>query len=116
MYRIKYFGLVLLLLVSCSSVEEKRTTLAGKYTWGHEVNTIQLCGSDLVFWVQAKNEIYWLLREFHQSNTMKPYESVFIRFIGSENGKAEDGFAADYDGLYKIESVNDMQAEIPKDC
>ena len=42
-------GLVVpwVLLIACAP------ELRGRYTWGHEVNTMQLCDSDQVYWVRC---------------------------------------------------------------
>lgn len=112
----KYLIISTLLLVSYFTLNIDRQTIEGKYTWGNEVNTIQLCDSDAAYWVVATKQVYDKLREFHKLNTSEPYESVFIKFSGDPAGIAIDGFAKNYDGLFKVKSVKDMQVKVPKNC
>ena len=103
-------------LASCATADVDSEVFEARYTWGHEVNTVQLCGSESIYWVETSTEIYNQLREFHASNTSAPYESVFIRFSGVSAGEASDGFAERYDGVFKIENVTELRRELPGGC
>ena len=41
----------------------------------------------------------------------KPYEQVFVSFRGHQLEKASEGFAADYDGQFKVTEVVTMQKD-----
>ena len=105
-------GLVIVwvLLTACTPV------LRGRYTWGHEVRTIQLCDSRDVYWVRCEPSLADQLRVFVETHTHRPYTPVYIEFQGHLLDQQPDGFAADYDGIFRLEHISSMQVNIPHDC
>lgn len=103
---------------SCASVKGA-VVYRGNYYWGHEVETFDPCGSEQSFWVIGSDAVLQPLREETKklSTTRgKPYQPIYVEIIAVSEGKAEDGFAADYDGVYRITSVKISSASIPSDC
>lgn len=91
----------------------------GNYYWGHEVETFHPCESENSYWVIGKSSVLQPLRD--ESNKLssalgKPYQPVYVEIFAVLEAKAEDGFAADYDGVYRVTSVKKYNAVIPSDC
>jgi len=92
-------------LAACTAPGQNDFAFDGHYTWGHEVRSFQPCGSDQVYWVKTSPEIQKELLEYHQANTSKPYEAAYIEFEGQILNDELTGFARDYDGLIRINSI-----------
>ena len=93
--------------------------MAGHYTYGHEVNVFQPCGSPLVYWVHGPDDIMSELKAAHESITTAPYESIYVRLsgeIGELPPEYRDGFAVDYDGLLTVRAVFDTRSKLDSDC
>jgi len=90
--------------------------LRGRYTWGHEVNTIQFCGSTDIYWVRCDRATAARLRAFVEQHTDHPYTPVYVEFRGQLLDERPDGFAADYGGVFRLEDVLSIQANVPDDC
>lgn len=56
MSSMKYLIAMVLILTSCSTENINSQILEAKYTCGHEVHTVQLCGSKVVYWVESSKE------------------------------------------------------------
>ena len=71
-------GLVVpwVLLTACAPVQR------GRYTWGHEVNTIQRCDTNEIYWVRCERPLADRLRAFVENNTDHPYTAIYIEFRG----------------------------------
>jgi len=90
--------------------------LRGRYSWGHEVNTLQLCDSDQVYWVRCDRPLAARLRAFVEEHTDRPYTPVYIEVNGHLLDEQPDGFAADYDGIFYLKDVLRMTADVPANC
>ena len=106
--------LCLFTLAACSG--QGASDFLGRYIWGHEVRSFQPCDSKQVFWVKTSPDIQKELTSFHQANTSKPYEAIYIEFEGALIDEEPTGFALDYDGLILIDKLVLQQAEIPPSC
>ena len=42
--------------------------------------------------------------------------AVYVEVSGVAQGKATDGFAADYEGVYRFVSVQAVNSQSPADC
>ena len=93
--------------------------LRGHYYWGHEVESFSPCGSKQSFWVVGDSTLLKPLRdratELSQAKG-KPYQPVYVEVSGVSEGKANDGFAADYDGVYRFTAVHTINSSSPSDC
>ncbi|QSX77944.1 hypothetical protein [Agrilutibacter solisilvae] len=93
--------------------------LRGHYTWGAEVETFRPCGSTQSFWVIGDKVLLQPLRDRSAALAKtrgKPYQPVYIEASGASEGKATDGFAADYDGVYRLAAVQAAKDVSPADC
>lgn len=88
----------------------------GHYVYGGEVETFQPCGSDRVYWVRGPVKILGELRESHRELTDRPYQEIYVEMTGAMGPKASDGFPAQYDGQFLIESVAITRAATADDC
>ena len=105
------------MLSSCASVDPPQ--LRGHYYWGHEVETFRPCASEQTFWVVGDNALLQPLRnkaaELAEAKG-QPYQSVYLEASGMPEGKATDGFAADYDGVYRLTAVHGINKPSPASC
>ena len=46
----------------------------------------------------------------------KPYQPVYVEASAVSEGKATDGFAMDYDAVYRLKSVRMVDDAAPADC
>ncbi len=121
MIKIINYLLLGLAIQSCSSINrsldnEPENTLAGYYTYGHEVNTFQPCNDKEVFWVTGEDETLERINKSYYNFTSEPYEEVFIKIIGSLSEKGTSGFSTDYDGKIQIKQLIHMQKKSSTDC
>lgn len=89
------------------------------YTWGHEVEIFRPCDSEKDFWVIGDQSLLLTLRNKSEAQSRViglPYQSLYIEAMGIQEGKANDGFAADYDGVYRLVAVKAVSISIPADC
>lgn len=83
----------------------------GSYIYGNEVSSFQPCGLTAEFWVIGEQKLMNQLQNNYMELASKPYQQVFVSFRGSRQPKAEDGFAADYSGQFKVTEVIKLQEE-----
>ena len=111
--------LALFCMSACQSLAEPKVTekvLEGYYVFGVEVNTFQPCASDKVYWVIASDDVHKALEDQYENITTKPYEEVFVQLVGDFKGKANDGFAMDYDGQFRVGKVVSIQNKADRSC
>lgn len=98
-----------------TSSDKSVKTIKGQLVWGGEVRTIKPCGSDKIFWVSDKTgEIKKLYSEL--TNGKKPYSPIFVEFEVRDIGKATEGFAAKYDGVYEVVAIEQARQPTENDC
>lgn len=93
--------------------------LRGHYTWGAEVEAFQPCGTTRSFWIVGDNDLLQPLRDKSAALALargKPYQPVYIEASGVSQGEASDGFAADYEGVYRLQSVRTAGEASPAAC
>ena len=93
--------------------------LRGHYTWGHEVETFQPCGSRQSFWVVGDRALLQPLRDKATAVSRvqgRPYRPIYVEASGRSEGKARDGFAADYNGVYRFTAVHAVNNVGPAGC
>jgi len=88
----------------------------GTYTWGHEVNVFQPCGSREAYWVSVSRWVQRHLLDFYKNTTIKPYQPIYIEFRGHLLDEEVGGFAADYAGLIRISGIKKGALDIPMEC
>ncbi len=93
--------------------------LRGHYYWGHEVETYHPCGSKQSFWVVGNEALLQPLRDKAAERARlkgQPYQPIYIEASGISEGKANDGFAADYDGVYRFTALHIANNSSPAGC
>lgn len=90
--------------------EDELTVLGGTVRIGHEVRSFCPDGSDMEFWVVDKtgrlNEAYDKI-----TGGIKNGKPAHATLKVEYNGKWDDGFAAEYSGVYFVREVIAIQAE-----
>ena len=119
-------GLVLLFTVlpACESETQEEITkpieiiksIRGHYIFGYEENSFKPCGDEKTYWVVGANEIMAKLESEYDKIATEPYQDVYIIFIGDFTGKAEQGFAADYDGQFMPTEIIEIRNKTEGDC
>lgn len=104
---------------SAASQTAAGVLLKGIYTWGPEVETIAPCNSEKTFWLEGNDTLLAPLQDLALQKADKvneAYQPVYVEIRASDAGKATDGFAVEYDGVYHLEQVISSSAEIPAHC
>ncbi|MEG0455121.1 MAG: hypothetical protein RR559_07245 [Bacteroides sp.] len=97
---VAFFGM---LLVSCNRTTP--LTVQGKLSIGHEVSSFTPCGDTLTYWVDDHaNHLDSLYKKAVGENA-EPYAYVYAELKVTASGKRDEGFAADYDGVYKVVEI-----------
>ena len=105
-----HFVILVLALCGCSA------EYAGIYTWGHEVHAFAPCNDSHEYWVIGSSSVLDPLIATYNDLTGDPYEAIYVRVHGEPAGHATDGFPADYDGLFEIRRVLEVQIRPPDAC
>jgi hypothetical protein len=81
-------------------------SLGARLTLGHEVRTLQACGEERVLWIVAEEAVLQRLQEDVAALTegldLPPYTPVFAVVTGFQLEGPGSGFAADYDGRFRV--------------
>lgn len=77
---------------------------------------MHLCDDSSSYWVSASPTTSAWLRARHDSLTNEPYQPVFVEVRGRRSNKPAEGFAAEYDGYFEIDTVLSVRAARPDDC
>lgn len=111
-------GVIIAVAQSCSIFEQdsnKATEAAdvtkGSYMYGSEVSSFQPCGSEDELWVIGDEAVTSELHHDYLEMVEKPYGQLFVSFRGYHLEKASEGFAAEYDGQYKVTEVITLQKD-----
>ncbi|GAA0200378.1 hypothetical protein GCM10009123_04670 [Kangiella japonica] len=111
-------GVIIAMTQSCSifkkienQAEDMTSMTKGNYMYGSEVSSFQPCDSESEFWVVGDEGITTELQNDYLEMVNKPYEQVFVSFRGYQLEKANECFAADYDGQFKVTEVISLQKD-----
>lgn len=89
--------------------EDELCTMSGTLRIGHEVRSFMPDGSDKEFWIVDRTGT--LVEMYDQlTQGVKNGEAVSAELRLEYNGKWDDGFAADYDGVYLVREVQTLSA------
>ncbi|MGY3943708.1 hypothetical protein [Aeromonas tecta] len=93
---------------------------AGHYYREGDLESFIPCGSDNAFWMKGETKVLQPLRdklsklnELHADSPRPLYVEVSGHFEDNANS---EGVSADYDGLYRIESVLSSSPDSPASC
>lgn len=108
------------LATGCSSSVSEQKPWRGVYSEGFEVSSFSPCGGGKDFWLDVKQPQVMddVEKEINKIRAERGYmyPKVYIEFYGVDEGKADDGFAEDYDAVVSVEKVINFTTEIPYTC
>ncbi len=100
--------------VADNDLQCTQNAVKGMLVLGHEVATFSPCGTSKVYWISdTKNGQLHRLYKSKVGAKAAPYTPVMAELVVSHNGKAKDGFAADYDGVLKTVSIKSVEIITP---
>ncbi len=91
--------------------KEELRVVKGTLVWGHEARSFKAEGDSLEYWVDDHTGV---LEKDYQATVgagAQPYTPVYVELKVRDMGKAADGFALDYDGVYQVEEVISIKPE-----
>lgn len=94
-------------------------TVPGHLTLGHEVRSFRPCSGGAELWIVGSPEVLGLLAQDHErvaGRSDDPYEPVFAVLMGEELPRSEDGFAAEYDGRFRVVGIDRLAPLSAEDC
>lgn len=89
-------------LTGCSDT----STVEGKLVFGHEVRSFTADGDTVECWIFDRDGI--LMEAYRENASMEKYEPVHVKMKVIDKGKAQDGFAADYEKSYELVELIEM--------
>ncbi|MEM8767937.1 MAG: hypothetical protein AAGE43_10860 [Pseudomonadota bacterium] len=104
--------LIFLAVTACGDPSAER----GLYYYGGEVNVVCPCGGDSCYWVRGAAAVLDPMKRFVLKNAATPYQPMYLQYRGEALKETPVGFAANYDGLYRIDSVLAIDSTLPADC
>lgn len=95
-----------------NSIKPQTFIMRGEVILGHEVSSIQPCGSEQQYWLSLDND------KFQQGIKLinMPYQPMYGEMIGHLETSGTDGFDADYSARFVVDKVNMLTAENPQRC
>ncbi|MFC3914393.1 hypothetical protein ACFOSS_13085 [Pseudaeromonas sharmana] len=106
------YGLLLVATASLGAVQP----LSGLYRAGADVNSLQRCDSNLVYWVSGDNQVALALREYVLKHARRPFQPFYIELNGELIGRPRVGNGAGYDDVLRVESVEALSEQLPAQC
>ena len=89
-----------------SSIQPQTFSLQGQIVDGHEVSTFTPCGSNKQYWLDLAKVSRSENKKLKQSISF-PYQPIEAKISGNlQRSSPKDGFAANYDAIFKAESIS----------
>lgn len=86
---------------------KKLLSVKGELVVGHEVRSFKAEGDSADYWIV--DETGELMQKYDDmTKGIKNGKPVYVELEVVDMGKADDGFAADYEGVYQIMKINKM--------
>jgi len=101
--------------VKSESIEFCNESIKGLLTFGHEVSIFEPCGSSMAYWIKDFPD--GRLTNLYKEKIGKqptPYTPVMAELVVKYIGKAEDGFAEQYDGVLEIVEIKSVELITPE--
>ncbi len=89
--------------------------MCGLLVFGHEARTLQPCGDDKTFWVDAQGPLRKRLEKEYRAVATGPYEAVYVEIEGEILDRPAGAFAADYNGtvgVTELHSISRADADV----
>ena len=106
----------LLVIGLVMSACETPPVLSGRYHYGGEVDIVCPCAATECYWVRADPAVAKQLHDYAQRQARTRYQAMYLRWRGSLLDEPRVGFAANYDGLMRVDEVLTLSVQIPADC
>lgn len=85
-------------------------TVKGKLVIGHEVRSFTAEGDSLDYWVSDETGV--LIQKYDEiTKGTKNGEPVYVELEVIDQGKTDEGFAADYAGVYQVMKINKISSK-----
>ena len=84
-------------------------TLSGNLIIGHEVRSFAPDGDSLVYWIIDRSGTLKALYDSAVGIDASPYTPVRAELRVIDKGKSNEGFAADYDGVYEVVEIVEIE-------
>lgn len=91
--------------VPIPEAKEEFRVVKGTLIWGHEAHSFKAEGDSLEYWVDDNTGVLEKDYQATVGDGAQPYTPVYVELKVRDMGKATDGFALDYDGVYRVEEV-----------
>ena len=91
--------------VPTPKAKENLRTVKGTLILGHEVRSFKAEGDTLEYWVTDSTGTLEASYQKTVGDGAEPYTPVYVELKVRDQGKATDGFALDYDGVYQVEEI-----------
>jgi len=112
-----WLGILLVFHATLTAVEADGDPVAGAYVLGHEVRSLQPCGSSTVYWAKPLDTgVSDRLRSHHAELAAEPYGRIYVVVTGWPTSGKTTGFAESYDAYFEISGVLEVAGRIPPDC
>lgn len=90
------------------SIPAKSFVVEGLLVIGHEVRSFIADGDTAEYWIIDETDSLKPLYEKAVGEKAKPYTAVKASLRVVDAGKSAEGFAAEYDGVYRVKEVIDI--------
>lgn len=107
---------VFLLIAGQALAAPTRGYWQGIYRAGNEVNSLQPCPGNLIYWVGGNRPAVLALREYVLKHSQRPYQPVYVELFATLAPKPRGGDAAGYDGLLLVDAVENISLHLPDVC
>lgn len=105
------------LISSCESLSKEK--IQGAYFFSVEDESFIPCRSNNAFWITGSDEALENIRQrinAIKSNGANSESPIFVEIIATNRGKANDGFAMDYESVYEVHKARIISNNVPIDC
>lgn len=87
------------------TISQTSTLVKGEVIIGHEVETITPEGSDKTYWIVDTTQKLYRLYDSLTKDAIEPYMPIYAELKIVDKGKATEGFAEQYDGVYEVVEI-----------
>ncbi len=84
---------------------DKQADFEGLYTFGENINTVQLCNHHELYWVKAESDLLNELQDSYNELSDNKYHPIYIRFNGQQIDVELEGAAKKFDGYFEINEI-----------
>lgn len=118
-----FFMLIVLVIGGCMNSSKKKSmeeqeamrvadsvmTVSGQLVIGHEVRSFMPDGDTLIYWLIDRSGTLKAMYDSAVGIDASPYTPVKAELKIIDRGPSDDGFSADYDGVYEVIEIVGME-------